>query len=155
MRGLRASLRTAYMINWSCGRVAQLVEQRPFKAWVAGSNPAALTTTYLAQAGSLIAFLKLFGGFFPSPGLPAVLPVFRQHTWLGSSVRECLSFSRPLKRYRNREMLLRTASVTHPMPAPRSHTVPNAPYFGLDAGLLFIVPLLLWFASEPTRRHDE
>src|SRR5437016_11668001 len=27
-----------------CGRVAQLVEQRPFKAWVAGSNPAALTT---------------------------------------------------------------------------------------------------------------
>jgi hypothetical protein len=25
------------------GRVAQLVEQRPFKAWVAGSNPAALT----------------------------------------------------------------------------------------------------------------
>src|SRR5258708_30110606 len=26
------------------GRVAQVVEQRPFKAWVAGSNPAALTT---------------------------------------------------------------------------------------------------------------
>jgi hypothetical protein len=26
------------------GRVAQLVEQCPFKAWVAGSNPAALTT---------------------------------------------------------------------------------------------------------------
>jgi hypothetical protein len=25
------------------GRVAQVVEQRPFKAWVAGSNPAALT----------------------------------------------------------------------------------------------------------------
>jgi hypothetical protein len=25
------------------GRVAQLVEQCPFKAWVAGSNPAALT----------------------------------------------------------------------------------------------------------------
>ena len=25
------------------GRVAQLVEQRPFKAWVAGSIPAALT----------------------------------------------------------------------------------------------------------------
>jgi hypothetical protein len=25
------------------GRVAQLVEQRPFNAWVAGSNPAALT----------------------------------------------------------------------------------------------------------------
>src|SRR6185437_4279610 len=46
MRELRAGLRAAYMINWSCGRVAQLVEQRPFKAWVAGSNPAALTTTY-------------------------------------------------------------------------------------------------------------
>ena len=28
------------------GRVAQLVEQRPFKAWVAGSNPAALTMTF-------------------------------------------------------------------------------------------------------------
>src|SRR2546426_304744 len=27
------------------GRVAQLVEQCPFKAWVAGSNPAALTTS--------------------------------------------------------------------------------------------------------------
>jgi hypothetical protein len=27
-----------------CGRVAQLVEQCPFKAWVAGSSPAALTT---------------------------------------------------------------------------------------------------------------
>src|SRR3954469_6882240 len=26
-----------------CGRVAQLVEQRPFKAWVDGSNPSALT----------------------------------------------------------------------------------------------------------------
>jgi hypothetical protein len=26
-----------------CGRVAQLVEQCPFKAWVAGSSPAALT----------------------------------------------------------------------------------------------------------------
>ncbi len=26
------------------GRVAQLVEQCPFKAWVAGSSPAALTT---------------------------------------------------------------------------------------------------------------
>ena|SRR5437899_731250 len=29
--------------NHSGGRVAQLVEQCPFKAWVAGSNPAALT----------------------------------------------------------------------------------------------------------------
>jgi hypothetical protein len=28
---------------WKGGRVAQLVEQCPFKAWVAGSNPAALT----------------------------------------------------------------------------------------------------------------
>jgi len=33
------------MVNYSgkVGRVAQLVEQCPFKAWVAGSNPAALT----------------------------------------------------------------------------------------------------------------
>jgi hypothetical protein len=30
------------------GRVAQLVEQCPFKAWVAGSNPAALTINSLA-----------------------------------------------------------------------------------------------------------
>jgi hypothetical protein len=28
------------------GRVAQLVEQCPFKAWVAGSNPAALTIAH-------------------------------------------------------------------------------------------------------------
>src|ERR1035441_6853479 len=34
-----------------CGRVAQLVEQRPFKAWVAGSIPAALTNTKPAQTG--------------------------------------------------------------------------------------------------------
>ena len=28
------------------GRVAQLVEQCPFKAWVAGSSPAALTSSF-------------------------------------------------------------------------------------------------------------
>ena len=35
------------------GRVAQLVEQCPFKAWVAGSSPAALTKIlkYLADFG--------------------------------------------------------------------------------------------------------
>ena len=35
------------------GRVAQLVEQCPFKAWVAGSNPAALTkiSKYLVDLG--------------------------------------------------------------------------------------------------------
>ncbi len=31
------------VIFQSVGRVAQLVEQCPFKAWVAGSSPAALT----------------------------------------------------------------------------------------------------------------
>ena len=36
----RALLRVKFEL---CGRVAQLVEQCPFKAWVAGSNPAALT----------------------------------------------------------------------------------------------------------------
>jgi hypothetical protein len=37
------------------GRVAQLVEQCPFKAWVAGSNPAALTKLFnsLAKTGSV------------------------------------------------------------------------------------------------------
>src|SRR6185312_4469253 len=44
----RLVVRSASVNNWDvmmngCGRVAQLVEQRPFKAWVAGSNPAALT----------------------------------------------------------------------------------------------------------------
>jgi mannitol-1-/sugar-/sorbitol-6-phosphatase len=35
------------MLDWtSVGRVAQVVEQRPFKAWVAGSNPAALTKSF-------------------------------------------------------------------------------------------------------------
>jgi hypothetical protein len=41
------------------GRVAQLVEQRPFKAWVAGSIPAALTS-YLARLLALDARAKLF-----------------------------------------------------------------------------------------------
>src|SRR6516225_9772130 len=36
-----------YVRLLECGRVAQLVEQRPFKAWVAGSNPAALTSVPL------------------------------------------------------------------------------------------------------------
>src|SRR6516162_10449179 len=34
------------------GRVAQLVEQCPFKAWVAGSNPAALTKLLKDLAGA-------------------------------------------------------------------------------------------------------
>src|ERR1700691_3960886 len=34
------------------GRVAQLVEQRPFKAWVAGSIPAALTIPTLPARGN-------------------------------------------------------------------------------------------------------
>jgi hypothetical protein len=38
------------VLDWRLvGRVAQVVEQRPFKAWVAGSNPAALTMTFLEQ----------------------------------------------------------------------------------------------------------
>ena len=39
---LNSSLAKAVFTSAS-GRVAQLVEQCPFKAWVAGSNPAALT----------------------------------------------------------------------------------------------------------------
>ena len=35
------------------GRVAQLVEQCPFKAWVAGSNPAALTMIPKVQPGHM------------------------------------------------------------------------------------------------------
>ena len=37
-----------------CGRVAQLAEQCPFKAWVAGSNPAALTKSVPADADPLL-----------------------------------------------------------------------------------------------------
>jgi hypothetical protein len=42
------------MVNYldKDGRVAQLVEQCPFKAWVAGSNPAALTSSLLTAAGA-------------------------------------------------------------------------------------------------------
>ena len=41
------------MLDWKMvGRVAQVVEQRPFKAWVAGSNPAALTNSYELRAMS-------------------------------------------------------------------------------------------------------
>ena len=36
------------------GRVAQVVEQCPFKAWVAGSNPAALTSTSLPASKLLL-----------------------------------------------------------------------------------------------------
>jgi hypothetical protein len=40
------------VLDWkTVGRVAQVVEQRPFKAWVAGSNPAALTNLKSAQSG--------------------------------------------------------------------------------------------------------
>src|ERR1019366_1700517 len=39
----RTDLRRKYVRLKLVGRVAQLVEQRPFKAWVAGSIPAALT----------------------------------------------------------------------------------------------------------------
>jgi hypothetical protein len=38
----RAKAWSSFPRCWS-GRVAQLVEQCPFKAWVAGSSPAALT----------------------------------------------------------------------------------------------------------------
>jgi hypothetical protein len=35
-----------------CGRVAQLAEQCPFKAWVDGSSPSALTTLQDVSSGS-------------------------------------------------------------------------------------------------------
>jgi hypothetical protein len=38
-----------------CGRVAQLAEQCPFKAWVDGSNPSALTTFSLSFLPPLLA----------------------------------------------------------------------------------------------------
>ena len=41
--GRQANTRRKYVRLKLVGRVAQVVEQRPFKAWVAGSNPAALT----------------------------------------------------------------------------------------------------------------
>src|SRR5260370_19040613 len=46
-------LRRKYVRLKLVGRVAQLVEQRPFKAWVAGSIPAALTkiSKYLEDFG--------------------------------------------------------------------------------------------------------
>jgi hypothetical protein len=48
----------AYMLDLiEVGRVAQLVEQCPFKAWVAGSSPAALTN-FLLLVQSLLGRLK-------------------------------------------------------------------------------------------------
>ncbi len=41
--GAAPNTRKKYVRLKLVGRVAQLVEQRPFKAWVAGSIPAALT----------------------------------------------------------------------------------------------------------------
>ncbi len=43
-----------------CGRVAQVVEQCPFKAWVAGSNPAALTNTVWVKLPGLPILAKSF-----------------------------------------------------------------------------------------------
>ena len=40
------------LIKINCGRVAQLVEQCPFKAWVVGSSPTALTT-YLVDCSGI------------------------------------------------------------------------------------------------------
>jgi hypothetical protein len=53
------------MVNYldEVGRVAQLVEQCPFKAWVAGSNPAALTKPFFRL--SFIGVLRFFFGFLP------------------------------------------------------------------------------------------
>ena len=55
LRRLTGQVRAKNVLDWkSVGRVAQVVEQRPFKAWVAGSNPAALTndlTTHDNPAG--------------------------------------------------------------------------------------------------------
>jgi hypothetical protein len=39
-------LHVGFTVSCIVGRVAQLVEQCPFKAWVAGSNPAALTRLF-------------------------------------------------------------------------------------------------------------
>lgn len=56
-------LHSPAMLDLNCGRVAQLVEQRTFNAWVAGSIPAALTKAL---------------GTVPPPE-PVVLPL----SWLG------------------------------------------------------------------------
>src|SRR5258708_7595210 len=64
------------------GRVAQLVEQCPFKAWVAGSNPAALT--------NISRYLEHFGRVgFGHPGTPRTVS-----TQLGQ--RFALSISREI-----------------------------------------------------------
>ena len=47
------------------GRVAQVVEQRPFKAWVAGSNPAALTNLRTESTGPLCEGLYFVRKFSP------------------------------------------------------------------------------------------
>ena len=48
IRSHASEMTAASAFDFQCGRVAQLVEQCPFKAWVAGSSPAALTSlTYL------------------------------------------------------------------------------------------------------------
>ena len=54
------------------GRVAQLAEQCPFKAWVAGSNPAALTK--VCFEGFVLNTIPLFCGFALSAKKPPLLP---------------------------------------------------------------------------------
>src|ERR1700731_4590423 len=55
-----------------CGRVAQLVEQCPFKAWVAGSSPAALTTFRITARRTLLSATSLSAR--PSSAPPSPKP---------------------------------------------------------------------------------
>jgi hypothetical protein len=58
------------MLVVRCGRVAQLAEQCPFKAWVDGSSPSALTISFnsLARVGSEDSRPVAFN-FFPTPAV--------------------------------------------------------------------------------------
>src|SRR5207248_7782724 len=72
------------------GRVAQLVEQCPFKAWVAGSSPAALTM-----------ISKLSGDFWPHRPLDSMIPAI-------SHCNNSLSADRVLRKARTSEVPFRS-----------------------------------------------
>ena len=84
-------------MKYARGCVAQLVEQCPFKAWVEGSSPSALTIP-TGYSPLIVWIAKLetlrLAGFFPSPGAPVLLPASRRSV----AARSCYRRADP--RYR-------------------------------------------------------
>src|SRR5919109_1423482 len=106
----------AYVKLKVCGPVAQLVEQCPFKAWVAGSNPAGLTRSHwlIGSFTHWLIGLEQTTAELPQiqPACPSA-PLFAQR-WVGGvhgcpameSLGDDLGFNEPMSNSRNPCILL-------------------------------------------------